>query len=247
MLITTEPRFAEELVPSSQHVVGTEQIDLHHRTKGVGRHTQRRCREVPGGAGDEHVDVAERLVRGIERRTRRPDVPHVGSRTHGLVAELPQPTNGRFHLVLRPTHHRYARTGRGETLCYAQVDPAGATCHEHGYPGAIHCDSTHCPILSVINDSPRPHRGAQSWNIRRRWPIVVMNQNPTARRHRLLNDAANVARRYPENLDDHRIGDRPLPAVESSTRAGRDASNTRRSVRLSDGTNTATRIHSTGQ
>src|SRR5450755_1934862 len=79
--------------------------------------------KFPAGAGGEYVDVAERLMRGSERRTGGLDVPHVGRHTHGLGPELPESMNGRVHPVLRPTHHRHARTSRGETLRDARLIP----------------------------------------------------------------------------------------------------------------------------
>ena len=46
---------AQQRVGSPQHVVGPEQVDVDDRTEGVGRHIQRRSREVPSRTGDEHT------------------------------------------------------------------------------------------------------------------------------------------------------------------------------------------------
>jgi hypothetical protein len=121
--MTTAPGLRSSRVGSPQHVVGPEQVDVDDGTEGVGRHVQRRSREVPRSTGDEHIDVAERRMRVLEGRLGGLRIAHVGGYAGRLRAQRLQPRDRSVDLLRGPAHHSHARPAAANPSAIPRLMP----------------------------------------------------------------------------------------------------------------------------
>jgi hypothetical protein len=136
---------------SGHHMMGPEHVDFEHGAKAVRGDVVGARQEIARRAGDQNIDVAERVM-GLSHDTCHGcGVAHIRRRAGGLGAAVLQPRHRVCNLVGGARHDEHAGTGAGEALGDTEIDAARPSRHEHRFPGIVeHSAVPPLPIAALM-------------------------------------------------------------------------------------------------
>jgi len=116
----------------SEHVERAEQVNLDHRTEGVGRQPGRGRKEIACGARDDHVDLAPLLGSCSERTRNGVEVANVGNHADGVGARRLHALSRDSNPLLIAADDRDVGAHLAEAFGDAEVDARGSASDENG-------------------------------------------------------------------------------------------------------------------